>query len=308
MKNSAGGIFTVVSTRFGVGVTDIEWLKHRLALFKAITAPCLRNQERQDFTWCIFVGVGAFDWVIEELKLITRGIGSSVEIVKSAQDLDHLRMLAADSKKQHVIVAMIDDDDAWMTGLTREINIAAEGFIGEGKSKRLYTYTTGIEWLVTDIADIDALQKKNAKIIRRQAAYPYRRPFLTMSSFTLAPVGEIPDGIFDAHSSYGQSVAEAGFELVEIENVSPAWLYVRHKQADSSIRKAHDVAALNHSLAEFAEMFGIDEQLVRAYQSEAEGYGYSVKRIRKGGDRSNMVFRLDESEGFSVEKPTARSI
>lgn len=57
-------ITVVISTRFGVGVKDESWLKHRFELFEAITAPSLRAQTNQNFIWNIFVGKDAYDWVV----------------------------------------------------------------------------------------------------------------------------------------------------------------------------------------------------------------------------------------------------
>lgn len=301
MKINSDALFMLVSTRFGVGVTDQDWLKHRLVLFEAITAPSLRNQKNQNFTWCIFIGAEASAWVVDELKRITNGIGNLVELICTPQDLNHFRKLATDSGKAHAIIAMIDDDDAWLKNMTQQISNDACRYIENGSEKCIYTYSNGIEWLITDLADIDALQTKNQKIIRKQAAYPYERPFLTMSTFVLAPAREIPNGIFRAHSSFGKAVIDEGFESFENNNSTPAWLYVRHRQADSSIRKAHNVAPANYSIEEFSELFGIDERLVRNYQTNSDNYGYSIKRVRKGADRGNMVFKLEDENIFSKE-------
>src|SRR5690554_3529953 len=116
MQNSVSDrLNVIVSTRFGVGVTDRAWLEHRFLLFEAITAPSLRNQTSRDFVWNIFVGEQAEEWVIERLELATEGIGRHVIIHRKPQNHKDLQQ-CSDSHPvgaSHTLLLLIDDDDAW---------------------------------------------------------------------------------------------------------------------------------------------------------------------------------------------------
>lgn len=295
-------IATIVSTRFGVGVVDNSWFEHRFELFEAITVSSLRHQTYKNFIWNIFVGDRSPQWVIDKLVAITEAIGQEVLIHFEAQNVKKLRAVASSLKKEYTLLALIDDDDAWGCSLLEESVIYAENLLKQDIKRAAFTFEKGYEWLISDLVDIDALINKNIKLICKEAVYEYTRPFLTMSCFILTAQAEIPDRFGSLHSTKGESISGEGYKIDIIKNNDPLWLYVRHRQADSAIRKAHDSHQEDISINEIERVFGINAELVRNYQMECERHQYSRKRTHKEKDKSQLLINVKADQTFEIEK------
>jgi len=302
-NNSADRLDVMVSTRFGVGVTDQAWLEHRFLLLEAITAPSLRNQTYSNFVWNIFVGEQAESWVVERLRLATSGIGKQVLIHKTAQNYKTLQKYAENmpGDASHTLLLLIDDDDAWNVGYMEACVQKALGYVDEGRDKVAFSFSNGLEWLVTDLVDVDVLLNKGKKIVRQSAAYFYYRPFHSMAIGVLSPGKQVPERFGRVHGTMGESLAEAGYQLDELTMPEPAWLYVRHRQADSAIRKAHNAAPVSLSLDQLEAKFGVSANKLESYQNHAKDFGYARKRIHKEADKYDLCISVEEDRDFRKE-------
>ncbi len=154
-------IGVMVSTRFGVGVKDVEWLEHRFLLFESITAASLRSQTYQDFIWNIFIGSDPFDWVTERLTQITKNIGRKVILIKSPQRAARLdENFDGEFGKKIKLLCLIDDDDAWRINYLEKVVSAGENIFSKNKNNIAITFSYGYEWVVSNLIDVDALVKK----------------------------------------------------------------------------------------------------------------------------------------------------
>lgn len=294
----AEDIGVMVSTRFGVGVKDSDWLEHRFLLFESITAPSLRSQTFQNFIWNIFVGDEALDWVVEKLEAITAGIGARVIINRAAQHAEALSESYAENvSTEFNLLALIDDDDAWHVTFLESCVSSAKAFIEGGSHSVAFTFSRGLEWIIADVIDIDVSKRKGYLAVRGESLRSYSRPFLTMGCLLLFK-GSVPEH-FSAHQSYGKVLKESGFTLEIIENSEPMWLYVRHKQADSNLRKAHNSENLAISLQDMESDFGISADLVNLYKAKQNDFLYSKKKGRKLKEKSSMT--LDPLEMFEFD-------
>jgi FkbM family methyltransferase len=290
----SGDTDVFVLTRFGIGVTDEDWLATRLRLFEAITLPSLRAQTDQRFHWLIFVGPEAQAWVVSRLQELCRPLGERLVLIRSILRPQEIRRAVLEHRRgAYMISALIDDDDAWHV---RTVEWARETSIrlrGEGLSKFGFTFRAGYEWLISDLVDVDRLVASGKKVIRQSAVYHYVRPFLGTSCFTFSRHEDCFEKIGGLHASVGQNLLELGFASRVLDAPEPAWLYVRHHQADSSIHKASSEARAEASLADLVRTFGVDEQLVRAYQAESGSMRYAAKRTHKRSDKSSLTFEID---------------
>lgn len=293
-----GNVF--ISTRFGVGVTDEEWLNHRLRLFEAITAPSIRSQTFQDFVWNIFVGESVIPWVVIKLEELTKGIGAKVLIHKKSQSATVLNEVFSSYGKheKNVLFLIDDDDDAWRRDYIAEA-LANSDKAFEYSDKSCFTFPVGYEWLVADSIDIDALQQKNLRLLRPASIRRYVRPFLTMSCIFFFK-GSIHKDFGSVHSSKGDALKDVGYQIYECSSEEPMWLYVRHKQADSALVKAGPEPSLALDLTTLENNFGINAHLVTRYREDEQNYRYSLKRSHAKNDKSSMLIDVQIAGGFKV--------
>jgi hypothetical protein len=288
-----------VYTRCGVGVTDPHWLRTRLEIFSAVTLPSLLAQTDQRFAWAIFVGPTPVDWFVESLAERCASLGDRVEIVRHYQSPAAIKTFAAKYRRRsHMIAATIDDDDAWHVRTVEWAVLVANDLADEGLRRVGFSFRHGYEWLISDLVDVDALQKKGLKIIRPAGVHPYTRPFHGMSCFILSENPEDFDRLGGLHSSEGKVLEEHGIARRVFGMPAPAWLYVRHAQVDSALHKAHANAPVSVSLAELARDYGIDAARVEALR--AGPARYAVKRAHGLADKSNLTFELPVTEDFRV--------
>jgi hypothetical protein len=286
----------IVSTRFGIGVTDPEWFEFRFSLFESITLPSLTAQSDQDFLWLLFVGQNPLPWVVDRLSAALQPFGQRARLIYDTQNPSAINTHGKHSfGGGHCVLALIDDDDAWHRNLIRYVKAAASEFLSDGLDRCCYTYPEGYEWLVTDIVDVDAFNKSGRVVNRKSACYPYRRPFHSMSCFTLSPTGHCFEGFGSLHSSLGGIARKYGYTLREL--VYPegkAWLYARHQQADSAIHKAWANSPASVSVEDLVNRFGIDAARLEAFREKAHCMPYAVKRSHKLQDKSRLTFRIDQ--------------
>lgn len=228
----------------------------------------------------------------------------AVNILRDAQSKKALQTVVDRHGTSPLMLALIDDDDAWNKKYLQWGIENALKYLTNGENKTVFTAALGYEWVITDMLDVD---KANIGVIKIQneAIREYVRPFLTMCTLIVNKTGQIPDYFGRVHSTKGECLVDEGYKILEPSFDGHAWLYVRHKQADSSINKAH-VEPVELSVEQLAETFGVNAVLVKQYQTESVKYEYAQKRILKSEDKANLSVRFEEflgieDENFSVE-------
>jgi putative rhamnosyltransferase len=277
----------LITTRFGIGVRDLAWLDHRVTLISSITAPSLLAQDDRRFYWAIFTDPdlppevhGALEETLAPFEgrafLVPGGRYGTGSSLALAQELD---IVGAD---EYVLTARIDDDDAWnrqVVGMVRQR--AGEWIREQPKALGLgITFQDGLEWLMYDMVDVDALQK--GREVRRKAAIrPYIFPFLATSVFILSKLSDRVTALSASHSRMETWLAEKGYDVDIIATERPMWLYCRHKQAESGLQKSTN-QDVEMTVADLAMEFGLDEARTIRYLANADDYGYGIsKRLLK---------------------------
>lgn len=285
----------MVCTRFGVGVTDSSWLRHRLQVFEAVTLPSVANQLGVSFSWLIFVGKEAPVWFSDALSVMLVDFPQKVAVVHEAQNIKFVNDFLRGQPGSRVL-ALIDDDDAWVPHYLAHAVSEARKFWTQGAEKVAFSFDLGIEWIIEDLVNLDRPLANSGFRITKAGIRPYRRPgaFLTMASVIADACGfEFPSEAFRIHGDFAQSLEKHGFRRAILVCEEPLWLYLRHRHADSGLRKALSTS-LPVPFSSLCEFFGLRSDLLRAYLEDSRNHGYSSKRWRKSESRSVKVFETDQ--------------
>lgn len=286
----------IIATRFGIGVEDNRWLEHRLSLWKAVTLPSISQQTYSAWHWLLFVGDRSPDWFCKAAAEAAAPIASKVSFVRSHADTEYVEQAAKEMGGGPAVLALIDDDDAWRFDYLQSA-VAAAGTTMPAMRDSVISFDLGLEYIVEDMVDRD-LQAKGRPAGRSIEARLYRPPgaFHSMSILIASGKGKFPKESFSAHGSKGASLAKIGFERRVISTSAPMWLYVRHRQADSGIRKAWSEGF--HPSPRLLGDFGLKEEALTEYRSSAWRSGYAVKRFRAQGASAART----ERKGWFWEK------
>lgn len=284
----------LITTPFGIGVTDLAWLDHRLVLTSAITAPSLLAQSDQNFRWVLFVDHDLDPDVRVALEEILapfegRAVLHSERAYKTPTVLALAQEFAAVTA-DYVLTGRIDDDDAWNVQTVEMVRDRVASWLrsdcdlpGLG-----LTYENGVEWIMYDMVDVDMLNNKGCMVKRGATVRAYTFPFLGTSVFVLSRSSSRMCAISAGHSNMSRFLRERDYDVEVLSTQRPMWLYCRHKQADSSLQKAEG-DTVEMTLADLATEFGLNEERTACYLANAETYGYGlikrIKRYRPGLER-----------------------
>jgi len=282
-KSPSDDLLLLISTRLGVGVSDERWLRHRLLLFRAVTAPSMRAQTNQDFVWVIFLGKIVPGWFVSEVEEITAGIGLRVILQRGPRSIDVVNQLAKRSARKGTVLATIDDDDAWHRGYVAETLRYVRMEWSEGNFSTVLTFDFGFFWVLQDILGFQRLNRRDKPVVthRQLRMYRKRAGFHSMSSVVAVSGDTFPPDAFSTHGSSGRKLAEGGFQRRVILNKTAMWLYVRHRHTDSSTgRSAGPPIDFSDDL--LSVLFGIDVAGLATYRELAPSFGYAEKKTLHG--------------------------
>lgn len=282
----------LIATRFGLGIKDPGWFRHRIALLSSITASSLLAQDDQRFEWVVFVDSGLPSTVRDELAKVLARFNGRAYTDPNGHEPDNLLAIARNRElvgdDGYLLTGRIDDDDAWDRGTISAVRRHLASWQERCDSSHGYgmTFETGFVWIMYDMLDVDHLQKRGASVIRQAAVRPYSYPFTSISGFVYSPMSDGLTSISAGHPKLPELLAERKFSVESIATDRPMWLYCRHKQTTSPIRRAEEVDSVDVALAELAEQFGIDAAKVNQYTMSIDRHGYS--RIGHWEHRSEL--------------------
>lgn len=288
-----------VFTRFGVDVEDAAWFDYRFKVFESVTLPSLKGQEYKNFVWYIFLGQSPFDWVVDRIeKYGVQMAGRIVPVydslpVNELQNSDVIRSLIDSRGKKYCLLARIDDDDAWAPWVLGDLINRCQAEAASGVNNLGITYEFGVEWLYCDLLDITKLQQNGARIIRKAGAYPYHCAYHSMSSFLFTNESDLVDVFLRLHGTRGSILSDNEVKSVVIRGASPAWLYFRHHQTNSSTHKAHKHLPLELTTEKLCSMFSLNLEKVEYLVRNADTFKYAKKSRRHGdSDKNNILIDI----------------
>lgn len=155
------------------------------------------------------------------------------------------------------------------------------------------TFPTGLEWVMSDVKDLD----KDHRPIRKQAIRLYTLPFhsLSISVFGKATEGVTP--LAAKHSVIAQALEPKGIRSIVIDETEPMWVYARHKQALSSLVKSKSEP--NHMALADLKAFGLDIALVEEYLEVERGHGFLLRK--RADSQRRIIERALKAGGYQMK-------
>lgn len=140
-KNSANlSLLHVVVMRFGVGVFDELWLRHRFGLLSSITVPSLKKQEwRESMHFLVQVDERISKEWLDRLRDLLFGLPFFIQKLQLHSDRGvglrrYCKEKVYNLSYTHVLTTRIDDDDAISICSLNEINLTAKNLMTSGVS------------------------------------------------------------------------------------------------------------------------------------------------------------------------------
>jgi Putative rhamnosyl transferase len=297
----------LIATRFGLGIRDKDWFRHRLILLSSITIPSLLAQRDQNFVWVLFVNSGLSHTIKTDLERMLAPFGDRAILTfgghNSATLLALARSRGLSDADGYVLTGRIDDDDAWDVRTVATVRERAAAWLRDRSDTApglAMTFEEGLVWVMYEMIDIDCLQRRGEECTRPPTVRRYVYPFTSISAFICSKViGEVATlGVGQAaasHSKVPRLLSDRGFDVDVITTNEPMWLYCRHKQATSAVQRAASENALDVTLDDMASSFGLDREKVEQYISSADEHGYSVVK-RNFGLRGQLRTALQDAD------------
>ncbi|WP_373691154.1 glycosyltransferase, partial [Endozoicomonas sp. SESOKO3] len=252
-----------------INIFDDEWFQHRFMLFEAFTLPSLMNQSNQNFIWCIFIGSNMPLHQKDKLKSLTSSF-KNIRLIPtntswSSEKIEEI-FRSEYPEKKFIITSRIDDDDLWKHNYIESVQ---SEILSKKDNKLLLTHPLGYEYV------IDEVFSDNRYYEKQLTKYPIS--CLGTSVNVLSTIDNLTTCLDASHSQIKSFAEENNINYIEITPEVPMWIYIRHKQADSSIKKSKDFDLIDDKVIK--EGFGINWLLLEAYLKEVKKFKNAKKRI-----------------------------
>ncbi|MGL5490433.1 MAG: DUF6270 domain-containing protein [Shewanella sp.] len=211
----------IVTTNFGIGIFDYEWLINRLEIFKLTTLTSLSNQSCTNFVWYVFVHRDIPESILGLLEecLKQKNNISSYIVKVPAYDMVHIAVnkIKNEIDADFLISSRIDDDDLVYENAVYDIQKEA---LKRKKEHAIIALVTGADYLPID----DIAIPRNSESIA-----------LMLSLVSVKQDNKILSINEFAHHLVVSTLANRGIdcEYIGIERTEPLYLYVKHPLSDS---------------------------------------------------------------------------
>lgn len=249
MGNLNNDFDTFFYTRMGIGISDRRWWEFRLRLFAAVTLPSVARHCRDGAKWILFIDSAMDADLINRLKKLV--IGEGIEKRVQIAPIDFVNDIPENLQKicngnNYVRIVRIDDDDA----------ISADFFDRVPTGVGLYTLPLGYEIALTERKMIGV-----------------NRPFLSLNTIYSGPTSLVESYAWVGHHRLPEWAVTHSMPVVEIDSKSRSFLYVRHKQSDTSYGGRRKLIVESPSVvyltAGAKDRFGVDDAALEEWRAFA---------------------------------------
>lgn len=246
-------------TRLGIGVFDPQWWKFRLLLFAATALPSVARFCRQGAHWAIFVDDQMDDATLTRVKglIDQEGIGGNVHLVPIQFNFDlpaRLHQLISDRHfgNENVSLIRIDDDDA----VAENVLTRFADSLPSGDNPTLVSLIRG--WEV-------ALAERKMR--------PMFLEYGSLNTMFHGPTSMVEAYAGTGHHQLKSWAVTAGLRMVLDAGHDRSFMYVRHKQSDSSFATRRAAIMRDRGCRDVTrstlQRFGINEDRMQAWREYA---------------------------------------
>ncbi len=295
MLNTDINFETLVVTRFGIGISNLEWLTHRLKLWQMTSLASLSKQHAKNFHWLILVDVCHPDSIRTQMEsLIAPYKNFYIHVVDTSQNKQifwggfpwqsieaHKFLIKkgfVKSADDMVLIANIDDDDAWHNQMIERAHLSATQWlkkmsdITSNHGGAIFSWPKGWNWYPFDDFVYEEYWESHS-----------------MSNFMLAPVYQCLSLTSLNHAFWPKMAKSLNLDFIENHDFR-GWLYTRH--TDNLTRIIRDDIASNidnlkaqHSAEQkvqlLGDQFGIDDSLLSLYREKWQKNWHEQTRYAK---------------------------
>lgn len=273
----------LILTRYGRGILDERWYRHRANLIGSITAPSMIAQTDQNFRWIILIDPAIPASALDQLKQFIAPLGDRVTLDTGSRStgatMIEYAMKHGMEVGGHLLTARIDDDDAWHREAIATVRRqAAEWLARPDRAEAVaMTFGLGFEWTMYDMIDADASARRGKQVIRPAELHHFKSEFMGDSVFVVSKPDSALTCLAAGHGQMQQFFRDRGLDVLITERDRPMWLYTRHKQVSTNIRHGNE-PPLPVDIAELASTFGIDQAGVERYLATHADYEYLIEK------------------------------
>jgi Putative rhamnosyl transferase len=298
-----------VVTRLGLGVYSERRIADVVSLFEAVTLPSLAGQTSQDFLWLVVVDADMPAAASRQVERMLQPYSNFHLVTLDVTELTHVRHGCFDwvwdrcqdyiletsllrDPPQYIITSVIDADDAWHHDVIRAVNTCMSAQLPQvqiGEESRgtwlrhsagvAATFRHGYKWFI----DADVWE-------------PFDCPFMSMSVFVVARFSSGISACSSRHLGWPSFCKVLAFEMLEIAQDEPMWVYARHDRATqpwsvSSMSTAETAGSLDR-----CRVFGIDRNKLRQRQG-VTAHGATAASLksysgRNASDQYDRIFKI----------------
>lgn len=288
----------LIVTRYGKGIKDERWYRHREHLLGPFPVSSMLAQTDPNFVWVIHIDADMPASAREKLDEAVRPLGDRV--ILNTEDRYSNATLAALGNRLGLardgllLTGRIDDDDAWHVDTVRIIREKTAAWMARADRPAAYamSFAHGYEWVMYDLYDLDASQKAGKTVTRKAALRPFKPvEFMGDSVFVAAAADSDVTCLAIGHGHMQKLFREAGYDIEWLMPEKAMWLYTRHKQVSTNILHTL-VDSLEIDIPELAREFGIDGAAAENYIRVSGSFDHLLeKRSEHRRGKATMELR-----------------
>jgi hypothetical protein len=300
----------VVITRLGLCVYSEHWFARMIDLFEAVTLPSLVRQTSTEFIWLVVIDADMPSTARDRVETLLSPYPNCHLVPIDVTQLLHVRQGCFDWVWDHcqefileggflddpcdyIITSVIDADDAWHQDVVSTVN----RFMTEWLPRVCVGEEQRGTWLRHTFGMATTFPRGYKWFVKANALEPVQYPFMSMAVFVTARFSSGISACSSRHRAWPSYCDVLAFEILEIEQDRPMWIYARHDLTTQPWDASAAVPMDSSMSDQLCQDFGIDGQKVQRWceKYDRKSASDAPPHAHKGCDASaqyDRVFRI----------------
>lgn len=251
-----------VFTRLGVGITNPKWYEYRLPLFRATAFSSLMAQTEKRFSWIIAIDHEIPSDALRELEEMRREF-PCIQLITRDETREAPNPLHVLPSDRPCLTSRIDDDDAIHIDMYRQVYALAD----QADCDTMFTFPAGLE--------LD---------LRGRQYTPHGYPSYAMAAHLLTRDARKTNILTESHAKLTEFAQARALRHFLLSEIYPAWIYVRHVQVDSNLRKSKALMPFSdNALDQMCREFGMAKNTLDQVMATQHLWGRPSSAHHLGG-------------------------